>query len=137
MGTTVNRLYPYPSPNDDPDVPYWLQRLAEAIDGDVDFINDALNADTGWITATLAAGFTHNTSSGWTGVKYRKVRNVVFLTGAVAASSWVDGVTVLTLPGAYRPSVKIAGMGAEVYPGGTVSLPKGTVATSFAVSFPV
>jgi len=35
MTDTLNRGYPYPQPTADPDVPYWLQRLAEDVDTDV------------------------------------------------------------------------------------------------------
>lgn len=42
MATTLTQLFPYPGPNDDPDVPYWLQRLAEALDSSVKTILDRL-----------------------------------------------------------------------------------------------
>lgn len=35
MTDTLNRGYPYPAPTADPDVPYWLQRLAEDVDADM------------------------------------------------------------------------------------------------------
>ena len=44
MPNTVNRQYPYPVPASDPDVPYWLQQLAEKLDvGDKAFA-DAIKA---------------------------------------------------------------------------------------------
>jgi len=35
MANTTARQYPYPLPGGDPDVPYWLQQLAEKVDTDV------------------------------------------------------------------------------------------------------
>lgn len=35
MANTTNRQYPYPLPGSDPDVPYWVQQLAEKLDTDV------------------------------------------------------------------------------------------------------
>jgi hypothetical protein len=35
MAITSNRNYPYPAPTADPDVPYWNQQLAEALDVDM------------------------------------------------------------------------------------------------------
>jgi hypothetical protein len=35
MAVTTNRQYPYPAPTADPDVPYWNQQLAEALDLEV------------------------------------------------------------------------------------------------------
>lgn len=43
MADTLNRGYPYPLPNSDPDVPYWAQRLAEDVDVDVKAVYDLLN----------------------------------------------------------------------------------------------
>lgn len=35
MPETLNRQFPYPLPSSDPDVPYWLQQLAEKLDADM------------------------------------------------------------------------------------------------------
>jgi len=46
MTDTLNRGYPYPLPTADPDVPYWLQRLAEDVDTDVqDLLDNVLTVD--------------------------------------------------------------------------------------------
>lgn len=42
MGTTANRLYPYPDPTDPADMPGALQALAEAVDIDVQALVDSL-----------------------------------------------------------------------------------------------
>ena len=44
MATTANRAWPYAGPNDGPDVPYWLQRIAEKGEAEAQAAEDALNA---------------------------------------------------------------------------------------------
>lgn len=44
MPTTADRAYPYPAGTDTPNVPYWSQALAEAVDADV----EALDERTPW-----------------------------------------------------------------------------------------
>jgi hypothetical protein len=42
MANTTNRVYPYPVPGSDPDVPYWIQQLAEKLDVDVKSVVDEM-----------------------------------------------------------------------------------------------
>jgi len=53
MPSTKSLAVPYPAPSDTPDVPYWLQKLAERVDA-------LLGKDSGW---TAGTGF--NSGSGW------------------------------------------------------------------------
>lgn len=45
MANEDTRGYPYPGPDDDPDVPYWMQRLAEELGVDVQSIADRVGAN--------------------------------------------------------------------------------------------
>lgn len=65
MATTTNRQLPYPLPGSDPDVPYWMQQLAEKTDLDLkgirdslDFFNQKEHAEytTGIVTSNTDAG---------------------------------------------------------------------------------
>jgi hypothetical protein len=76
MPNTINRAYPYPLPTADPDVPYWNQQLAEALDVDMKARVDALaklptkvakGQDSIFIGAAVAnASLTVNLPAGFT-----------------------------------------------------------------------
>lgn len=95
MAETDNRGYPYPPGGVEPNVPYWLGELAEAVDADV----AALTADTGWIDLQLAPPFV---TSGF-GARYRRKAGVVFLQAVTDPAAFGASATLATLPEGFRP----------------------------------
>jgi len=75
MAETTARAYPYPGVNDAPDVPYWLQVLATALDVDIDTIAGtaaaALDQSDGALQGAagkryrIVAGTIRNTATTW------------------------------------------------------------------------
>lgn len=59
--------------------------------------------DSGWITATLVNGFTHNAGSA---LRYRKVGNIVYVKGTVDHTTPpAINLVITTLPAGFRPSL--------------------------------
>lgn len=59
--------------------------------------------DSGWITATLVNGFTHNANFP---LRYRKVGNIVYVKGTVDRTTPpAINVVITTLPAGFRPSL--------------------------------
>lgn len=74
-----------------------------AADGALDARLDALEADTGWIAATLATGWTAY-GGGFATPAYRKVRGLIHLRGMVKATGTPEHTLhIFTLPAGYRP----------------------------------
>lgn len=134
MPNTPSLALPYPAPAAVPDVPYWLQQLAEA----VDTIVADRTKDSGNVTNALTSVDTAN----WTVVSQQaiKVGRIVqvyldLVYKGTAATSPADGnianITIGALAAAYRPGANGAGVLAAVngrdalvavYPSGTVAL---------------
>lgn len=93
------RGYPYPDGGVQPDVPYWLQQLAEAINDDV----TALAADTGWVAPTFLGGWSSPTYP----VSYRRKGNEVWLRGQAQPGAGGD---IFTLPEGFRPTYRITAL---------------------------
>lgn len=66
-----------------------------------------LTGDTGWITATLTSSFNPYGGSSGNTPKYRKIGNVVYISGIVTPASTISSTanttTIFTLPTGYRP----------------------------------
>lgn len=97
MPTTPNNL-PYPDGNATPDVPYWLQQLAEALDAHV--------ADTGWLDVAFKPGYESFNNTDFP-VLVRQVGRVVYLRGLVKNTAGTDlgtaATTMFTIPEGLRP----------------------------------
>jgi len=77
----------------------WLQIAAGVTTG--------LDSDTGWVNATLNAGWT-NFGGVWQVMRYRKLNGVVFVEGFVQNSLLTDNIgSVFTLPAGSRPAARI------------------------------
>jgi len=126
MATTLNRLYPYPDgPTSPNNVPYDLQRLAEAVDVDVKGLatTSASNttkinalAVTAWTNLPLASGWV--TLSGSQPIQYRHSGIMTEITGGYLTRSVALSVgtaietTFGTLPAGFRPALPETGVGA-------------------------
>lgn len=95
MPTTPKRAYPFPAGNVTPNVPYWLQQIAVAVENDV----ADLTFDTGWMDLPLAAGWA---ATEW-GARYRRKSNVVYFQVSLRPRSWTAGQIIATMPAGYRP----------------------------------
>lgn len=121
MTALTPRGYPYPETTDRV-ADGWdaIRDLAVAVDSDLtaalaavaanlaavntalDARLDVVEADTGWVAATLASGWS-NYGSGYAAAAYRKWRGVTFLRGLVKRAGNAAADTILTLPAGYRP----------------------------------
>lgn len=93
MATTPNGI-PYPLPTDVPDVPYWMQLLAERL--------DEIAGDSGWVTVTLNSGFTMNASFP---MQVRRWAGRVYVRGGILQTGTVTGENAIAnLPSGFFPS---------------------------------
>ena len=133
MPSTPNGI-PYPAGSDTPDVPYWNQQLAEAVDPYI--------GDTGWQEIPLAAGIV----AGSRAPSYRRRGGVVYLQGYFEAAN-IPAATdtdVGTLPAFMRPDSNLAfacasstsdnaGHRLRIYSNGTLLLNPPTTAGWYAI----
>ncbi len=127
--TTPIYGFPYPEDTDPPDGPGQIQALAEAVESDLDTVDDrvdaleagtaafqAATADTGWVTTGFvsAAGYTPSVA------RYRKLGKLCVLELFIANSTGgavTAGATgniggdplIITIPAAARPASNVYG----------------------------
>lgn len=68
MATTTTELIPYCGPNDAPDVPYWMQRLAERVDALLTPLRTLVNANALGARGLMLEMKTTGTSGAFTGL---------------------------------------------------------------------
>lgn len=110
-------------------------------DGTIDCVsvNNVLLGDTGWITLSLATGWSNFDAANWGSAVYRILNRVVYLRGLLTCNSGYEGTTALTLPVGVRPAVNTMFMSTvagtfsrmDVSSGGTLSYPGSTIWGSF------
>ena len=73
-----------------------------------------------WTAASLIYGWS-NYGGGWSGLRYKRVGDVVFLEGMVKPTSTTQGSgsTIIYLPSGFRPTSGAVMIGAETYTGST------------------
>jgi hypothetical protein len=98
MPETDKRNYPYPPGGVEPDVPYWMQQLAEAVDADI----ADLTFDTDWIDLPITGAWV--VSPG--GARYRRKSNVVYMQVQLNARTWPENTSVAILPPGFRPKYR-------------------------------
>lgn len=98
-------------------------------------------SDVPWTNVSLAGGFNHWTTNGWSGMKYAVRNGWVILNGAVTrATAWPGDATCGVMPAALRPAVRVQGSaGVQVEPtAGNVSLLAGGPGpVSFSATWPL
>lgn len=71
-----------------------------------------LTGDTGWITATLTSSFTPYSGDANNTPRYRRIGNVVYISGIVTPATTISAATetttIFTLPSGYRPTRALA-----------------------------
>lgn len=102
MAQTPLRAWPYAGPNDVPDVPYWVQRLAEKGDAE---LKDVWAA----IATTPVAGTMRNSwiayGLGFEVLTFQKVGRLVSVTGLIKPGTISSGVIVADLPAGMVPTL--------------------------------
>lgn len=102
MPTTPNRYYPYPSLSDPPNGAAQIQALAEAVDTDVQLLNDEVVALNVYdeIDLTLVSPFSGT-------ITLRRYGNMVHCMYSVSRSTGNAKTTVATIPIGWRPTYDI------------------------------
>ena len=84
MPESLVRKYPYPASGVAPDVPYWLQRLADSLDVDIAALYPkpftALTLTNGWLEYTGGGGYRN-------GLWVRKAGNSLHINGMIRAGA--------------------------------------------------
>jgi hypothetical protein len=116
----------------------WLRRVGANDTPEWIKVGDATIADVPWTDLATVQGFVPFTGSGWSGVKYAVKNGWFFANGAVSRSSaWAD-LTGAVVPTAYKPTVKVAGVGCEVEPtAGNLVIKAGSGTASFSIAYPL
>lgn len=106
----------------------------------------ALANDTGWITVAseYASGWSGNTTSPWSGIKYRLLNGITWIEGSANKGSYAAGETIFTLPSKFCPvtvavitSYQSGGFYSLIYPTGKVTtVAAGSAQISIGGSFP-
>jgi hypothetical protein len=88
---------------------------------------------------SLSSGTTSYTASPWSGVRVRRHRGVLYVSGAAVRTSWSDGNGIGTLPEGYRPSVHAQGYRCQLSTSGSLSWYGGSAsgAQSFSLVIPL
>lgn len=88
---------------------------------------------------SLTSGTTSYTTSPWSGVRVRRHRGVLYVSGAAVRASWSDGTGIGTLPEGYRPSVHAQGYRCQLSTSGSLAWNGGSAsgAQSFSLVVPL
>lgn len=102
MGTTVNRALPYPTAGDPDNVPYDMQRLADAVD-------DELGPAVDWTGLSGQATYSSGTANGSVTPRIRRAGDTVELRGWVSITSIAVGgsATIMQLSAPWRPAADV------------------------------
>lgn len=119
MTDTTNREYPYPDPDVDPDVPYWMQRLAEALDVDVQTLADRLTATESAEYAEFTAFAVQHVANTNYGPGQFTADPTRYRNNSFAVADAPDMVAI-TKPGLYL--VETLAVGTSAVPNGYVSI---------------
>lgn len=97
MPTTPNGL-PYPPGDATPDVPYWQQQLAEAL--------DSIAGDTGWVDITLRPGFAWQNGNP---AQVRRIGSVVYARWGWASTNMLPSESNIVgdLPAGFYPAESV------------------------------
>ena len=100
MAETENRHYPLPPGGVQPNVPYWMKELGDAIDQDI----TALTADTGWIDMVLTNGWVPDGM----GCRYRRKAGVVYFQAVTRPNTFAPGTEFTRLPVGFVPKYLVS-----------------------------
>lgn len=122
MAQTPLRAWPYGGPNDVPDVPYWMQRLAEKGDAELKDV-------WAFISTTPVAAVMRNSwlpfGGGYEVLTFQKVGRLVSVTGLIKPGVTTTGTIVADIPAGMVPSVHhnqmIGAAASSVYSSTTVA----------------